>query len=65
MTVRRLALILFLLIGLPLIAQQTEPSAPADQDVSAVASPPDTPAPHLTTGPDGKLIRIMAIVRKS
>jgi hypothetical protein len=55
MTVQRLALILFLLIGLTLIGQQKEPSAPADQDVPAVVSPPDTPAPDLTTGPDGKL----------
>src|ERR1700687_1523209 len=55
MTVRRLALFLFLLVGLPLIGQQKEPSTPADQDVPAVASPPHTPAPDLTTGPDGKL----------
>ena len=55
MTVRRLALILFLLACLPLIGQQKEPSAPADQDAPAVASPPDTPGLDLTTGPDGKL----------
>jgi hypothetical protein len=55
MTVQRLALILFLLIGLPLIGQQKEPSAPADQDVPALSSPPAPPAPDLTTGPDGKL----------
>ena len=55
MTVQRLALILFLLIGLPLIGQQTESSAPTEQQPPAIASPPDTPIPDLTTGPDGKL----------
>src|SRR3984893_9870454 len=55
MTIHRFALILLLLIGLPLIGQQKETSAPADQDAPAAASPPATPAPDLTTGPDGKL----------
>ena len=55
MTVQRLALIFFLLVCLPLIGQQKESSVPAHQDIPAVASPPDTPAPDLTTGPDGKL----------
>ena len=55
MTLPRLVLIFFLLIGLPPVGQQKEPSAPVDQDVPAVASPPATPAPDLTTGPDGKL----------
>jgi len=55
MTVQRLALILFLLIGLPLIGQQTQSSAPTEQQPPAIASPPDTPIPDLTTGPDGKL----------
>jgi hypothetical protein len=55
MTVRRLALILFLLIGLPLIGRQKESSAPPEQQPPAVASPPDTPILDLTTGPDGKL----------
>ena len=55
MTVQGLALFLFLLVGLPLIGQQKESSVPAHQDIPAVASPPDTPAPDLTTGPDGKL----------
>src|ERR1700688_1670234 len=55
MTVRRLALFLFLLVGLPLIGQQKEPSASAEQQPPAIASPPDTPILDLTTGPDGKL----------
>jgi hypothetical protein len=55
MTVQRLAFFFFLLVGLPLIGQQKEPSAPADQDAPAAANPPATPAPDLTTGPDGKL----------
>ena len=55
MTVQRLALILFLLIGLPLIGQQTQSSAPTEQQPPAIASPPDTPILDLTTGPDGKL----------
>jgi hypothetical protein len=55
MTVQGLALFLFLLVGLPLIGQQKESSVPAHQDIPAVASPPDTPATDLTTGPDGKL----------
>jgi hypothetical protein len=50
-----LALTLFLLVCLPLIGQQKEPSAAADQELPAVAGPPDTPFPDLTTGPDGKL----------
>jgi hypothetical protein len=55
MTVQRLALILLLLIGLPLIGQQKESSASTEQQPPAVASPSDPPAPDLTTGPDGKL----------
>ncbi|HEY3618856.1 MAG TPA: hypothetical protein VGK96_18760, partial [Candidatus Sulfotelmatobacter sp.] len=55
MTVPRLALILFLLAGLPLIGQQKEPASPADQQSWPATSPPNLPIPDLTTGPDGKL----------
>jgi hypothetical protein len=55
MTVPRLALIVFLLAGLPLIGQQKEPASPADQQPWPATSPPDLPIPDLTTGPDGKL----------
>src|ERR1700739_3208563 len=55
MTVQGLALFLFLLVGLPLIGQQKEAPVPADQEIPAVASPPDTPAPDLTRGRDGKI----------
>src|ERR1700686_3652263 len=54
MKLRSLALTLFLLVCLPLIGQQKEPPA-ADQELPAVAGPPDTSVPDLTTGPDGKL----------
>jgi len=56
MHLRGLALIFVLLVSLPSLGQQEQPSAAASQDnPPAVASPHDTSVPDLTTGADGKL----------